>query len=113
MPDKVTALKAKQTITTAPSVPPVRCTAVIPNFDELPDSALVRQAQLVRDPKNPTKPVPLPFSAASLWRKVKSGDFPQPLRLSGSITCWKVGTVRVWLAQQEATNGVPMAMEGK
>ncbi|MFT4195005.1 helix-turn-helix transcriptional regulator [Ottowia sp.] len=80
---------------------PARCTAVIPNFDDLPDSALVRQAQLVRSAKHPTRPAPLPFSPATLWRLLAAGSFPKPVRMkSGRITAWRVGDVRAWLANQ-------------
>lgn len=103
MTQTTTALKAnKKQTTTAPSTPVERCTAVIPNFDELPDSALVRLTQLVRTPKNPTKPVPLPFSPATLWRKVATGEFPAPLKISSAVTAWKVSDVRQWLAAQGA-----------
>jgi prophage regulatory protein len=77
-------------------------TTAIPSFDELPDSAMVRISQLVRDPKHPTRPTPLPFSPATFWRKVKAGQFPAPIKLGDRITCWKVGSVRQWLAQAAA-----------
>ena len=63
-------------------------------FDELPATAFVRQAQLI--------PTPVPFSAATLWRKCKSGEFPKPIKLSAGITAWRVGEVRAWLASQGA-----------
>ncbi|MGJ7522966.1 helix-turn-helix transcriptional regulator [Variovorax sp. LT1P1] len=74
----------------------------IPSFDDLPDSALVRQSQLVRDPKYPTRPTPLPFSAATFWRMVGSGAFPRPMKLSSSITCWRVSDVRAWINSRTA-----------
>ena len=74
--------------------------AAIPNFDSLPNTAWVRQAQLVRDPKHPTRPTPLPFSAATFWRLVASKKFPQPTRLSERVTAWKVGDVRAWIDAQ-------------
>lgn len=43
------------------------------NFDALPDSAFIRESQLVQSPKRPDSPAPLPFSAPTLWRKVKAG----------------------------------------
>lgn len=83
------------------SMPEVaRSTAAIPSFDELPDSALVRQSQLVRDPKHLTRPTPLPFSPATFWRRVKDGTFPKPVKLGERITCWRVGEVRAWIAAQ-------------
>lgn len=90
----------RQTITTKPEV--TQRPVAIPNFDELPDSALVRQAQLVRDPRHPTRPTPLPFSPATFWRKVKKGTFPTPQKLSEGVTAWRVGSVREWMAAQEA-----------
>ena len=73
--------RKKQTQDGTPQVAAQRTTVAIPSFDELPDSALVRQSQLVRDPKHPTRPTPLPFSPATFWRKVKDGAFPKPVKL--------------------------------
>lgn len=66
-------------------------------LDALPDSAFIREAQLVQSPKRPDSPAPLPFSAPTLWRKVKAGTFPKPHRLSERVTAWKVGDVRAWI----------------
>ncbi|MNT58144.1 Prophage CP4-57 regulatory protein (AlpA) [compost metagenome] len=72
-------------------------------FDALPDSAFIREAQLVQSPKRPDVPAPMPFSAPTLWRKVKAGTFPKPIKLSERVTAWKVGDVRAWIkAQTEA-----------
>ena len=68
------------------------------NFDTLPDSAFIRESQLVQSPKRPDTPAPLPFSAPTLWRKVKAGTFPKPIKLSDRVTAWKVGDVRAWIA---------------
>ena len=72
----------------------------IPSFDALPDSAFIREAQLIQSPKRPGAPAPLPFSSPTLWRKVKAGTFPQPVRLSERITAFRVGDVRAWLAKR-------------
>ena len=102
MTEKTTAPKAKK-----PRKPrqPVahRVTDAIPSFDDLADTAYARLSQLVRDPKHPTRPAVLPFSPATLWRKVREQSFPAPVRLGAAITAWKVGDVRAWLrAQAEA-----------
>lgn len=68
-------------------------------FDLLPDSAFIREAQLVQSPKRPDSLAPLPFSAPTLWRKVKAGSFPKPVKLSERVTAWKVGDVRAWIAR--------------
>lgn len=87
--------------TTTPKMT-VRSAATTSNFADLPDSALVRQAQLVRDPKHPTHLAPLPFSPATFWRKVKEGTFPKPVKLGERITAWRVGDVRAWIEAQAA-----------
>ena len=76
--------------------------SIAANFDTLPDSAFIREAQLVQSPKRPDSPAPLPFSAPTLWRKVKAGTFPKPHRLSERVTAWKVGDVREWINQHTA-----------
>ena len=69
-------------------------------FDALPDSAYIRESQLVQSPKRPNTPAPLPFSAPTLWRKVKAGTFCKPYKLSERVTAFKVGEVRAWMAAQ-------------
>ena len=71
-------------------------------FDALPDSAYVRAAQLVQSPKRPESTAPLPFSEPTLWRQVKIGAFPKPIKLSQRVTAWNVGAVRAWLLAREA-----------
>jgi len=68
-----------------------------PPFDVLPESAYIRESQLVYDPKRPAFPAPLPFSAATLWRKVAAGTFPRPVKLSTRVTAWRVAEVRKFL----------------
>ena len=75
-------------------------TSTTSSFDTLPDSAFVRESQLVRDCKHPERTGPLPFSAATLWRHVKEGKFPQPVKLSERVTAWQVGDVRAWIASR-------------
>lgn len=61
---------------------------IIP-FDELPDAAFIRQAQLI--------PSIIPISPATLWRKVKNGSLPSPYRLSCRTVAWRVGDIRKFL----------------
>lgn len=68
-----------------------------PSFDELPDSAFLRESQLVQDPKRPDYPALLPLSAATLWRMVAAGTFPKPIKLSSRVTAWRVADVRMFL----------------
>ena len=43
------------------------------------------------------------FARTTLWRRVKSGDFPQPVRLGGAgsrAVGWRSGEVERWLAER-------------
>ena len=84
----------------ASSIPAAKATVHQSVFDALPDSAYIRESQLVQSPKRPDTPAPLPFSAPTLWRKVKAGTFPKPIKLSERVTAWNVGTVRAWMTAQ-------------
>lgn len=39
----------------------------------------------------------LPFSKSTLWRKVKNGTFPKPIKLSEKVTVWQVSDIEAWL----------------
>ena len=84
----------------ASSIPAQKATIHQSVFDALPDSAYIRESQLVQSPKRPDTPAPLPFSAPTLWRKVKAGTFPKPSKLSERVTAWNVGAVRAWMTAQ-------------
>jgi prophage regulatory protein len=51
----------------------------------LPASGYVQQTQLIGDR---TKGIAgnITFSASTLWRKVSSGEFPSPVRLSANVS---------------------------
>lgn len=44
----------------------------------------------------------IPFSPATLWRKVKAGTFVKPVKLSAHITAWNRVQVYEWMKQQES-----------
>ena len=54
-------------------------------FDSLPDAAYVRL---------PVVQSLYACSAASVWRGVKQGRIPSPIKLSPRTTCWNVGELR-------------------
>ena len=71
---------------------------VPPNwFDQTPDSAYLRERQLVGDKRDPTSPKLLPVSRATLWRMVRDKRFPAPYKLGPNTTAWKCGEVRRYL----------------
>ena len=84
----------------ASSIPAQKATIHQSVFDALPDSAFIREAQLVQSPKRPGVPAPLPFSAPTLWRMAAAGTFPKPIKLSARVTCWRVSEVRAWMTAQ-------------
>jgi prophage regulatory protein len=59
----------------------------------LPETGFVRQSQLI--------PGILPFSSATLWRLVRAGRFPAPVRLADRITAWRTEDVRQWIGTQK------------
>ncbi len=69
-------------------------------FDQLPDSAFLRESQLLQNSKHPERPGIIPFSGPTLWRRVNDGSFPRPHKLSPRVTAWQVGDIRNWLAAQ-------------
>jgi predicted DNA-binding transcriptional regulator AlpA len=68
------------------------------NFSSRPPAGFIRQADLV--------PGMVPFSAATLWRKVKSGEFPQPVKLSARVTAWRWEDVNDWMQSRVPAGGV-------
>lgn len=78
----------------------------VQNFDLLPDSAHLRQRHLVKNPKRPTNVTLFQHGAATHWRMVAEKRFPEPVRLPGRVTAWRVGDIRAWLAAQAEGQGV-------
>lgn len=66
-------------------------------LSRLPEAGFVRQADLV--------PGIVPFSAATLWRRVKSGEFPAPVKLSARVTAWRCEDVHAWMQSRTAKGG--------
>jgi hypothetical protein len=59
-------------------------------FDSLPASALVKQQDLLAHRI-------VPFSSATIGRRIKQKKFPDPIKLSDQITAFRVGDIREWL----------------
>ncbi|EKN4881646.1 AlpA family phage regulatory protein [Yersinia enterocolitica] len=57
----------------------------------LPAAGFVRQKALMPC---------LPFSPATLWRRVSAGTFPKPVKISTRITAWKVDEIWEWIESQ-------------
>lgn len=59
-------------------------------FDSLPASALVTQQDLLAHRI-------IPFSSATIGRRIKQNKFPSPIKLSDQITAFRVSDIREWL----------------
>lgn len=78
-------------------------------FDHLPNEAFVRLILLVSWGL-------IPFSTSTLWRKVRTGEFPAPVKVSSQVTAWRVSEIRQWLANPEGFrkgDGVAAVRRGK
>jgi len=68
---------------------------ISPGDQSVPDPAqgcgFIRQQQLIGSTL-------VPFSPSTLWRKVKAGEFPPPVKISSHITAWRVSDIRIWAA---------------
>jgi len=77
----------------------------------LPETGFVRLPNIIGDSKNnPPIPAIIPVSRSTWWAGVKSGRFPQPIKLGPRITAWRVEDIRELIRQspmglQMATNG--------
>ena len=58
---------------------------------QLPERGYVRLSQILGNKKaKPPIPAVIPVSKSTWWDGVKSGRFPQPLKLGERITVWRV-----------------------
>jgi predicted DNA-binding transcriptional regulator AlpA len=60
------------------------------SFDDLPDVALIQIRPLMNFKV-------VPYSATTIWRKCRIGQFPAPIKISAGITGWRVSEIRQWL----------------
>lgn len=63
------------------------------NLDALPDGAFVTDLDLA---------AAFRVHQMTIWKWSKSGQLPKPYRLGGNTTRWKVGEVRLAIAQKAA-----------
>lgn len=69
-----------------------RTPSALQNFDQLPDTARVRL---------PVVAGLFSRSASSIWRDVKSGRLPAPVKVGPRATAWIVGELRQALARAQ------------
>lgn len=59
------------------------------------ETGFLRINQIIGDPKA-TPPIPpvIPIGRSTWWAGVKSGIYPQPIKLSEKVTVWRVEDIR-------------------
>ncbi len=61
----------------------------------LPEFGFVRVKQIIGDPKaHPPIPAVIPVGRSTWWAGVKSGRYPQPIKLGPRTTAWRVEDIR-------------------
>ena len=61
----------------------------------LDGNGLIRLKDILGDPKaEPPIPPIIPVSKSTWWAGVKTGRFPQPVKLGPRITAWRVSDIR-------------------
>jgi predicted DNA-binding transcriptional regulator AlpA len=43
-----------------------------------------------------------------MWRKIKQGKFPQPVKISDGINGWRCGEIREWLSNPNEYVSTPI-----
>jgi len=60
----------------------------------LSETGFLRLNQIVGNPKaSPPTPAIIPVSKSTWWAGVKSGRYPQPVKLSERCTAWRVSDI--------------------
>ena len=65
----------------------------------LPETGLVRLSQILGDRRRGIPPI-IPISKSSWWSGVKTGKYPQPVKLSARCTCWYVDDIRKLIVRE-------------
>jgi predicted DNA-binding transcriptional regulator AlpA len=65
----------------------------------IPETGFIREAQLVTTPSK-GKVGPMPFGKSTLWRMVRNGKFPKPIKLGARVTAWRCEEVHEWIKAQ-------------
>ena len=64
-------------------------------MNQLPETGFLRLRNIIGDPKaEPPIPPIIPIKKTAWWAGVKSGRYPQPVKLSPRVTCWRVEDIR-------------------
>ena len=60
---------------------------------QLPETGFLRLKQIIGNPKAGIPPI-IPIRPTAWWAGVKSGKFPQPVKLGPRTTAWRVEEIK-------------------
>lgn len=68
-----------------------------PAMHQLPETGFLRLRQIIGSPETKAKPATpplIPVSKSTWWGGIKTGRFPQPVKLGPRVTAWRVEDIR-------------------
>ncbi len=68
---------------------------------QLPETGFLRLPQIIGDPAKGLPPL-IPVKKSTWWQGVKTGRFPQPVKLGPRVTAWSVESIRALIASVSA-----------
>lgn len=66
-------------------------------MNQLPETGFLRLPQIIGDAAKGLPPI-IPVKKSTWWAGVKSGRFPQPVKLGPRVTAWRVEDIRTLIA---------------
>ncbi len=66
-------------------------------MNQLPETGFLRLSQIIGNPAKGIPPL-IPVKKSTWWAGVKSGRFPQPVKLGPRVTAWRVEDLRTFIA---------------
>ncbi|HRP25114.1 MAG TPA: AlpA family phage regulatory protein [Promineifilum sp.] len=66
-------------------------------MNQLPETGFLRLPQIIGDPAKGLPPI-IPVKKSTWWQGVKTGRFPQPVKLGPRVTAWRVEDIRALIA---------------
>ncbi|KSW24427.1 MAG: helix-turn-helix transcriptional regulator [Gammaproteobacteria bacterium] len=66
-------------------------------MNQLPETGFLRLPQIIGDPAKGLPPL-IPVKKSTWWQGVKTGRFPQPVKLGPRVTAWRVEDIRALIA---------------
>lgn len=65
---------------------------------QLPETGFLRLPQIIGNPKaNPPIPAIICVSKSTWWAGIKTGRYPQPVKIGTRCTAWRVEDIRAYI----------------